>query len=168
MTSGGNGTCSLAYLCTAGLGFDGPTGVGTPNGASATGTTPAQSTTTPIVKATLPSVKISRRTVKVSRGGTLKVRISCPFGAACKGHLVLRTTLRGTGGMTLAIGRRGFYVQAGRDSLAARAPHQARPRDARPPPQAARQRRSQSVIDASHSSGAAIFQMRAPWASRKR
>ena len=32
MTSGSNGTCAPAYLCTAGAGWDGPTGLGTPNG----------------------------------------------------------------------------------------------------------------------------------------
>jgi subtilase family serine protease len=32
VTSGSNGSCSFAYLCTAGAGFDGPTGLGTPNG----------------------------------------------------------------------------------------------------------------------------------------
>src|SRR3954447_5731640 len=32
VTSGNNGTCSPAYLCTAGAGFDGPTGLGTPKG----------------------------------------------------------------------------------------------------------------------------------------
>ncbi|HMG55208.1 MAG TPA: hypothetical protein VK601_17045, partial [Kofleriaceae bacterium] len=35
VTSGSNGTCSPAYLCTAGAGYDGPTGLGTPNGSSA-------------------------------------------------------------------------------------------------------------------------------------
>jgi subtilase family serine protease len=34
VTAGTNGTCSPAYLCTAGAGFDGPTGLGTPNGVS--------------------------------------------------------------------------------------------------------------------------------------
>ena len=32
ITSGSNGTCAPAYLCTAGTGYDGPTGLGTPNG----------------------------------------------------------------------------------------------------------------------------------------
>jgi subtilase family serine protease len=32
ITSGTNGTCTPAYLCTAGPGYDGPTGLGTPNG----------------------------------------------------------------------------------------------------------------------------------------
>jgi hypothetical protein len=31
-TMGKNGTCSPSYLCTAGSGYDGPTGLGTPNG----------------------------------------------------------------------------------------------------------------------------------------
>jgi subtilase family serine protease len=35
VTSGSNGTCSPAYLCTAGVGYDGPTGLGTPNGTGA-------------------------------------------------------------------------------------------------------------------------------------
>ncbi|GAA2039558.1 peptidase S8 [Catenulispora yoronensis] len=35
VTSGSNGTCTPAYLCTAGVGYDGPTGLGTPNGVGA-------------------------------------------------------------------------------------------------------------------------------------
>jgi subtilase family serine protease len=35
VTSGTNGSCSGSYLCTSGPGFDGPTGLGTPNGAGA-------------------------------------------------------------------------------------------------------------------------------------
>jgi hypothetical protein len=34
-TTGKNGTCSPAYLCTAGQGYDGPTGLGSPNGVNA-------------------------------------------------------------------------------------------------------------------------------------
>ncbi|HEY0313973.1 MAG TPA: S53 family peptidase [Allosphingosinicella sp.] len=32
VTSGSNGTCGGTYFCTAGVGYDGPTGNGTPNG----------------------------------------------------------------------------------------------------------------------------------------
>ncbi|HMA35301.1 MAG TPA: S53 family peptidase [Chloroflexia bacterium] len=32
VTSGSNGSCGGSYLCTAGPGYDGPTGLGTPNG----------------------------------------------------------------------------------------------------------------------------------------
>jgi hypothetical protein len=35
VTSGSNGSCSGSYLCTAGAGYDGPTGLGTPSGATA-------------------------------------------------------------------------------------------------------------------------------------
>jgi subtilase family serine protease len=35
VTSGSNGSCGGSYLCTAGAGYDGPTGLGTPNGAAA-------------------------------------------------------------------------------------------------------------------------------------
>ena len=35
VTSGSNGSCSSAYLCTATSGYDGPTGLGTPNGLGA-------------------------------------------------------------------------------------------------------------------------------------
>ncbi|WP_211229531.1 carboxypeptidase regulatory-like domain-containing protein [Nakamurella lactea] len=40
VTAGMNGTCTPSYLCTAGAGFDGPTGIGTPNGISAFGSGP--------------------------------------------------------------------------------------------------------------------------------
>ena len=35
VTSGSNGSCGGTYLCTAVSGYDGPTGLGTPNGAAA-------------------------------------------------------------------------------------------------------------------------------------
>ena len=35
ITSGSNGSCSPAYLCTGEIGYDGPTGWGTPNGTGA-------------------------------------------------------------------------------------------------------------------------------------
>src|SRR5207245_1679528 len=37
---GSNGTCSPSYLCTAVAGYDGPTGIGSPNGSAMTGTPP--------------------------------------------------------------------------------------------------------------------------------
>lgn len=35
VTSGSNGTCTPSYLCTAGTGYDGPTGLGSPRGVGA-------------------------------------------------------------------------------------------------------------------------------------
>ena len=47
VTSGANGSCSPTYLCTAGAGYDGPTGLGTPNGTAAfTGGTSTGNTVT--------------------------------------------------------------------------------------------------------------------------
>ncbi|SES49138.1 Kelch motif-containing protein [Streptomyces sp. yr375] len=40
VTTGTNGTCSPAYLCTSGTGYDGPTGLGTPDGTAAFTTGP--------------------------------------------------------------------------------------------------------------------------------
>ena len=34
VVGGSNGTCAPAYLCTGVSGYDGPTGLGTPNGAT--------------------------------------------------------------------------------------------------------------------------------------
>jgi hypothetical protein len=44
VTSGSNGSCRPTYLCTATSGYDGPTGLGTPNGVAAF--TPASASTT--------------------------------------------------------------------------------------------------------------------------
>jgi hypothetical protein len=47
-SSGSNGSCSGSYLCTAQAGYDGPTGLGTPNGITAFGGEPiAPSNTVP-------------------------------------------------------------------------------------------------------------------------
>ncbi len=48
VTTGTNGTCSPTYLCSGAVGFDGPSGLGAPNGATAfaPSTTPPPSTTT--------------------------------------------------------------------------------------------------------------------------
>ena len=35
VTSGSNGSCGGTYLCTGKVGYDGPTGLGTPNGTAA-------------------------------------------------------------------------------------------------------------------------------------
>jgi hypothetical protein len=35
VTTGATASCSPAYLCTAEVGYDGPTGLGTPNGLTA-------------------------------------------------------------------------------------------------------------------------------------
>jgi len=44
ITSGSDGSCTVTYYCTAGTGYDGPTGVGTPDSASALGATAPDAT----------------------------------------------------------------------------------------------------------------------------
>lgn len=62
ITAGNNGSCTPAYLCTAGAGYDGPTGLGTPNGLAAfttgphgtlSGTVTNSSTSAPLAGATV-------------------------------------------------------------------------------------------------------------------
>ncbi|MER7834533.1 carboxypeptidase regulatory-like domain-containing protein [Streptomyces sp. NPDC096040] len=62
VTTGDNGTCTPAYLCTAGAGYDGPTGLGTPDGLAAfrsgphgklSGTVTDDSTGKPVAGATV-------------------------------------------------------------------------------------------------------------------
>jgi N-acetylneuraminic acid mutarotase len=71
VTGGTNGTCTPAYLCTAGPGYDGPTGLGTPNGVAAfaagphgtvTGTVTNAGTAAPVPGATVKAGTVSATT----------------------------------------------------------------------------------------------------------
>jgi hypothetical protein len=75
VTSGSNGTCSPAYLCTAGAGYDGPTGLGTPNGIAAFG---------PVATASDFSVAVSptSSTVAPGAGTTATVSTAVTSGSA--------------------------------------------------------------------------------------
>jgi hypothetical protein len=157
ITSGGNGPCSLLYLCNAGIGFDGPTGIGTP-GASGT-TVPPAKTSSPPAGPVLPSVKISRSTVRATRSGRLRVKVTCPAGAPCSGKLVLRA--RGAGRVTRAIAKRGFYVGAGKTAtVTVRLSKRVRKLLAHT--HKLRVSAAASSFDTAHSSAAATFQLVAP------
>ncbi len=69
VTSGSNGSCSPSYLCTAGSGYDGPTGLGTPNGLAAFATSP------PSPDFSL-AVSPSSRTVTQGQGTTYTVTMT--------------------------------------------------------------------------------------------
>ena len=68
VTSGANGTCSPAYLCTAEVGYDGPTGWGTPDGVAAF----SSGTTTNTVTVTNPG----------SQTGTVGTAVSLQISAS--------------------------------------------------------------------------------------
>ncbi|WP_441251643.1 putative Ig domain-containing protein [Kitasatospora sp. McL0602] len=63
VTSGNNGSCSVAYFCNAGTGYDGPTGLGTPNGV---GGFASGSTGTETVTVTNPGAQNSKGSSPVS------------------------------------------------------------------------------------------------------
>ena len=68
VTTGHTATCSPAYLCTAGAGYDGPTGLGTPNGAAAFGPASAGSSDF--------SVSVNPTNVSVAAGSSAAATVS--------------------------------------------------------------------------------------------
>jgi hypothetical protein len=130
--SGSNGSCAFAYLCTGFVGFDGPTGIGTPNlagkgnGSTAVTAAPPPATTTPTpapqqpvtpVKPTpvsplLSSVAVASSAVRSSRSGVVRVRVGCGTGPACSGTLSLQTGL--SSGRLRTLGKRQFSVASGK------------------------------------------------------
>jgi len=74
VTSGRDGSCSPAYLCTAEVGYDGPTGLGTPDGLAAfTAPAPALSPTTTALKSSANPVQTGQTvtfTATVTGGAT--------------------------------------------------------------------------------------------------
>jgi len=83
VTSGSNGTCSPAYLCTAGPGYDGPTGLGTPDGTGAftdtsygtlTGTV-ASATGEPVAGAQIRLTGAAAVTTTTQADGSYQVRL---------------------------------------------------------------------------------------------
>ena len=132
VTSGSNGSCTFTYLCTALGGFDGPTGLGTPNSAHPTGTPPAGrppvsgsgssgggGTTAPpppptSVTPAAPvrsSVAVRGGSVTVSRSGRLSVKISCGAAADCDGLLTLQYVPRR--GVLVTLARARYHLAAG-------------------------------------------------------
>ena len=81
VTAGSNGTCTPAYFCTAGPGYDGPTGLGTPDGTAAftpvptgtvAGTVTGASSGQPIAGAT---VAVGGFTLKTDASGQYSIPV---------------------------------------------------------------------------------------------
>jgi hypothetical protein len=68
VTTGHTATCSPAYLCTGEIGYDGPTGLGTPNGAAAFG--PASTGSSDF------SVSVSPTNISVAAGSNATATVS--------------------------------------------------------------------------------------------
>jgi hypothetical protein len=109
VTSGSNGTCSPAYLCTAGAGYDGPTGLGTPNGIAAFGPAATASDFSVAVSPTSATVAPGAGTTAtvstaVTSGGAQSVSLSAsglPAGATAS---FAPATLTSGSSSTLTIG----------------------------------------------------------------
>jgi hypothetical protein len=133
VTSGSNAaSCTFTYLCTAGAGFDGPTGIGTPasahpsgpppveggttggsSGGSGSGTTTSPIPPAPAQPAQLPSsVSVAGATSRPARNGRMRVKLVCGGGAACDGVLKLQVRLAGM----RAFGRAHFNIASGKSA----------------------------------------------------
>jgi subtilase family serine protease len=82
VTAGSNGSCSTKYLCTAGAGYDGPTGLGTPNGQSIAsgGSTSSSSSSSSTSSSGTTSSSSSSSSSSGSTGGTCSHN-ECSTGA---------------------------------------------------------------------------------------
>ena len=80
VTGGSNGSCGGSYLCTATVGYDGPTGLGTPNGLAAFGGTSGGSPPPPPQPDFSVGVSPSSSTVTVSSNAVFNVTVSATGG----------------------------------------------------------------------------------------
>ena len=101
VTSGANGTCTPAYLCTGEVGYDGPTGWGTPNGVSAFKA--PSSTPRPVVTGISPTSGPAAGGTSVTvtgtnlTGGTVAFGPNAATGVTCGATSCTTTSPAGTG-----------------------------------------------------------------------
>jgi hypothetical protein len=115
VTSGSNGSCVPAYYCKAQVGYDGPTGLGTPNGTgafggagpsgvtsttSSTSTSTSTSTTTPTTTST--STSTTSTTVASTSTSTSTSTTSTTVGAGAPGVPENFRVTSTVGGISLA------------------------------------------------------------------
>jgi Ricin-type beta-trefoil lectin domain/IPT/TIG domain len=101
VTSGADGTCTPAYLCTGEVGYDGPTGWGTPNGVSAFKA--PSSTSAPVVTGVSPTSGPPAGGTPVTitgtnlTGGTVAFGPNAATGVTCGATSCTATSPAGTG-----------------------------------------------------------------------
>jgi subtilase family serine protease len=102
VTSGSNGTCTVAYFCNAEVGYDAPTGLGTPNGLTAFTAGPVV-TTVPTAPAGL-----------VASGGSAVINLSWAApssngGSAITGYKIYRGSASGAETLLTTVGTSTSY-----------------------------------------------------------
>jgi hypothetical protein len=101
VTTGADGTCTPAYLCTGEVGYDGPTGWGTPNGVSAFKA--PSSTSAPVVTGVSPTSGPPAGGTPVTitgtnlTGGTVAFGPNAATGVTCGATSCTATSPAGTG-----------------------------------------------------------------------
>ncbi|WP_422653144.1 carboxypeptidase regulatory-like domain-containing protein [Actinocrinis sp.] len=83
VTTGSNGTCTPTYLCTAGPGYDGPTGLGTPQGTSGFASGPhglVTGTVTASGGGALADAKVTVGSTSIVTGANGTYSVSVPAG----------------------------------------------------------------------------------------
>lgn len=97
VTSGSDGSCSPSYLCTGTAGYDGPTGLGTPNGLAAFGGSGGTAHTGPVVSGVSASLCMDDRSSSTANFNPVQI-----WG--CNGTAAQTWTV-GTDGTLRALGK---------------------------------------------------------------
>ncbi len=98
IVSGSNGSCGGGYLCTAGVGYDGPTGLGTPNGLGAFAAVPATIPGAPVNLQATPgnqSVSLSW-TAPFNNGGSAITSYNIYRATSSGGEALVKSGVTGT------------------------------------------------------------------------
>jgi len=117
VVSGSNGSCSTAYLCTSVSGYDGPTGLGTPNGVSAFGLSPSSgggTTTTGPSAPTSVTATSGDKSVQLGWSGVsgTSVTYSVYRGTSAGGETLLKSGLTSAGYTDTAVTNGTTYYYA--------------------------------------------------------
>ncbi len=98
VTSGSNGTCAGSYLCIAGTGYDGPTGMGTPYGIGAFSGAPPTAPGAPAnLQATASNQSVSLQwTAPFNNGGSSIASYNVYRGTTSNGEVLVHSGVTGT------------------------------------------------------------------------
>ncbi|MEZ0107681.1 hypothetical protein ABH920_001673 [Catenulispora sp. EB89] len=109
VTSGNDGSCTPAYLCTAETGYDGPTGIGTPNGIAGLQTgssTETVSVTNPGTQTSTQGTAISTLQISATDSAGKSLTYSAtglPAGLSISSSGAITGTPTGTGSSTVTV-----------------------------------------------------------------